>query len=131
MLEGIMTLLGRLNSYLYVPYQFLQVVGYRLVGKRCVYQWGKCGVKPVEPVTRKQYLLGVLFPVAVFWTILIFQAILHAYLYYRYYPTAFWIPIIFGLLPAIALGPYFHLVVLDMLRVRRLLKNKLDTPTIV
>lgn len=31
--------LNRLATYLYVPYQCLQIVGYRLVGKRCDYQW--------------------------------------------------------------------------------------------
>lgn len=114
--------LEKLNGQLYRPYQFLQVAGYRLAGQACHYRWGKYGVKPAGPLTRRQQLVVGCFPAAMFGLILGFQAGLHAGLYALYHARVPWVPLIFGVLPALALGPYFHFVIFDVLRVWRLLK---------
>lgn len=116
-------MLDQFASYLYIPYQFLQLMGYRLVGKPCHYQWRKYGVKPIGPITPKQRLVGGLFPVAVFWVIVILQAILYVYLHYLFHTSAPWIPVVFGLLSSLGLGSYFYLVIFDVLRTWRFLKQ--------
>ena len=53
--------LNRLATYLYVPYQFLQILGYRLVGKRSNYQWRKYRPEPIGPVTFRQHFIALIF----------------------------------------------------------------------
>jgi hypothetical protein len=32
--------MGPIEGYLLIPHELLHIVGYRLVGKRCLYHWG-------------------------------------------------------------------------------------------
>lgn len=78
----------RLNqwvSYLYVPYQFLQAAGYRLVGKQCDYRWRKYRPEPIGPTTPVQHLIASAFPTAVCCIILALQVALALYLFKQYY----------------------------------------------
>jgi hypothetical protein len=51
-----------IHGLLLLPYQFLQIIGYRLVGVHCHREFGHFGVEPLKPVTQAQYLIGKLFP---------------------------------------------------------------------
>ena len=54
--------LNRLATYLYIPYQFLQILGYRLVGKRCNYEWRKYRPEPIGPTVPLQHFFALIFP---------------------------------------------------------------------
>lgn len=55
-------MITRIEGYLLIPHELLHVIGYWLVGKRCAYHWGNNRVKPVGPLTRRERLVGLLFP---------------------------------------------------------------------
>lgn len=57
---------ARLAGYLLIPHEILHVLGYRLMGRRCVYRWGDSQVIPPKTVTRPERLVGMLFPFAIF-----------------------------------------------------------------
>lgn len=115
--------LNRWAGYLYVPYQFLQALGYRLVSKPCNYQWGQYGVQPIGLVTRPQHVFAGLFPTAVCCAILTLQFILSIYLFARYYsPQSPWIVVLIAVQP-VPFSLYAYLMIFDMLRVRRLLRS--------
>ena len=116
--------LDKFHCYLYIPYQSLQVLGYWLVGKRCDYQWGKSVVKPLGAITRRQQLVGLLFPVAVFYLILAVELVIATYILLRYYLLMPWLIIPLAVLAALPLSPYFYQVLFDTWRVYRLLKNQ-------
>lgn len=61
----------RLSGYVVMPHELLHVVGFRLVGKQCEYRWGNHYVTPIEPMTGRERLVGMLFPFAVFFVLLI------------------------------------------------------------
>jgi len=58
-------MLRQLEGLLLIPHELLHIVGYRLVGKRCIYRWGDPCVTLAGPATRNERLIGVLFPFAV------------------------------------------------------------------
>lgn len=58
--------LSRLEGYFLIPHELLHVVGYRLVGKSCRYHWGSHFVTPLDPLNRRERLVGMLFPFGVF-----------------------------------------------------------------
>lgn len=88
--------LNRLVMYLYVPYQFLQIVGYRLVGKRCGYQWRKHRPQPIGPMTPMQHVVALIFPTVVCCTILVVQIALASHLVIWYYtPQTSWPAFVF------------------------------------
>ena len=64
-----------LAGYLLAPHELLHVVGFRLVGKQCQYRWGNTYVTPIGPMTRRERLVGMLFPFTVFFALLIGFAI--------------------------------------------------------
>ncbi len=66
----------RLGGYLLIPHELLHVLGYRLVGKRCQYQWGNPYVTPVGPMSRGVQLTGMLFPFVVFFLLVTIFVIL-------------------------------------------------------
>ncbi len=55
-------MITRIEGYLLIPHEMLHVIGYRLVGKRCTYRWGDNRVTPIDPLTRGERLVGLLFP---------------------------------------------------------------------
>lgn len=57
-------MITRIEGYLLIPHELLHVLGYRLVGKRCIYRWGDHRVRPVGPMSRNERLVGLLFPFA-------------------------------------------------------------------
>jgi hypothetical protein len=123
MLAQIIAKVDQYFVYLYVPYQGLQLIGYRLVGKQCAYIWGRSRVKPIGPATLKQHLAGLLLPVAVFGLILVLELALATYILLLYYTAIPWIiiPLVIG--AAIPLSPYFYQVVFDIWRAYRLLRT--------
>lgn len=58
--------LSPVEGYILIPHELLHIVGYRLVGIRCKYQWGGRSVKPIGSMTQKMRLVGMLFPFAIF-----------------------------------------------------------------
>jgi hypothetical protein len=52
----------RIEGYLLIPHELLHVAGYKLVGKRCLYRWGNRYVTTLDPMTRDEELVGLLFP---------------------------------------------------------------------
>lgn len=115
--------LNRLATYLYIPYQFLQIVGYRLVGKHCDYRWRKYRPEPIEPATLPQHFIALIFPTIVCFTILAVQVVVASYLVVWYYtPQAPWPVFIFFIqpIPFCLCGAF---MLLDFLRLRRLLSE--------
>jgi hypothetical protein len=112
----------KIADYLYVPYQFLQLMGYRLAGKQCAYQWRKYRPEPIGPTSRVQHLIAGIFPTAVCCIILALQIFLSLYLFILYYsPQTPWIAL-FVLVQPIPFSLYGYLMIFDFLRLRRLLK---------
>ena len=68
--------LSRFGGYILIPHELLHVVGYRLMGKECRYEWGNSYVTPIGRMTRRQDLIGMLFPFTVFLMFLTSFAIL-------------------------------------------------------
>ena len=62
-------MVSKLEGYLLIPHELLHVVGYRLVGKQCRYRLGEPSVMPLGSLTRRERLVGILFPFAVFVTL--------------------------------------------------------------
>lgn len=115
--------LNRLATYLYVPYQCLQIVGYRLVGKRCDYQLREHRPEPIGPAAPLQHFVALIFPTAVCCTILAVQIIVASYLVAWYYtPQTSWPVFIFFIqpIPFCLCGAF---MLLDFLRLRRLLSQ--------
>ena len=52
----------RIEGYLLIPHELLHVIGYKLVGKRCSYHWGQHYITTLDPMTRNEELVGLLFP---------------------------------------------------------------------
>jgi hypothetical protein len=85
--------LNHMVTYLYVPYQFLQILGYRLVGKRCDYRWYKYRPEPIGPTTSLQHFIALIFPAFICFITLAVQVILVSYLVVWYYsPQTPWRP---------------------------------------
>src|SRR5687767_3469129 len=58
--------LNHLLGYLAIPHELLHVLGYRLVGRHCVYHWGHSYVTLLEPLSLHHRLVGLLLPCFVF-----------------------------------------------------------------
>ena len=114
--------LNQLVSYLYLPYQLLQIAGYRLVGRQCEYQWGTYRPEPVTTTSRFQHAAALLLPPLVCCLVLALQIIVSLYLFARFYtPQNPW-PVLFVLVQPIPFSLYGGWMILDLLRLRRLLK---------
>lgn len=61
------TIWEKLEGYLLSPHELLHVLAYRLIGKRCHYQWGDHQVRSLQPKTRREKLFVLLFPFVVCW----------------------------------------------------------------
>jgi hypothetical protein len=115
--------LNRLVMYLYIPYQFLQIAGYRLVGKRCDYQWRKHRPEPIGPTTLAQHCIALIFPTLVCCAMLVVQIILASYLVIWYYtPQTPW-PVFVFLSQAFPFCLYGAFMLLDFVRLRRVLSK--------
>lgn len=58
-----------IEGYLLIPHELLHVAAYRLIAKPCAYQWGQRSVRRLAPLTRRERLFVLLFPLAVTWGI--------------------------------------------------------------
>lgn len=58
-------MLWKLDGYLVIPHELLHVAAYRLIGKRCAYQFGDHAVRSLEDRTLNQRLFCLLFPLLV------------------------------------------------------------------
>jgi hypothetical protein len=115
--------LNRWVAYLYIPYQVLQLWGYRLAGKQCCYHWTKYGVQPIGPTSKAQHLGAGIFPSLVCGLILVGQLVLAFYLFALYYtPATPWITL-FVIIQPLPIALYGYLIIFDFLRVRRLLRE--------
>jgi hypothetical protein len=120
--------LNQLATYLYLPYQLLQIVGYRLAGKQCDYQWRRYRPEPIGPTTRTQHFVASVFPTAVCCTVLAGQIILALYLLVRYYsPQTPWL-IFVVLVQPLPFSLYGALMIFDFLRLRRCAKQQKSGP---
>lgn len=63
--------LKQLFGYLAIPHELLHIVGYRLVGERCAYQWGNSYVSPLGEMPRWKRFVGKLFPFIIFFSLTI------------------------------------------------------------
>jgi hypothetical protein len=59
--------LSRLGGYYLIPHELLHVLAYRLIGKRCHYEWGNYYVQSLQPKNRRESLFVLLFPFAICW----------------------------------------------------------------
>jgi hypothetical protein len=115
---------SRLGGYLAVPHELLHVAGYWLVGKRCQYQMGDFQVKPVDPMTLKERLVGVLFPFVIFSTICFISGVLSgfAYSYNLNGGSLFWFIFLTGL--AVVSGSYAGTAIGDLRKAYLLILDK-------
>jgi hypothetical protein len=58
-------MLWKLDGYLAIPHELLHILAYRLIGKRCAYQFGDHGVDALEDRTFNQRLFCLLFPLLI------------------------------------------------------------------
>lgn len=113
--------LNRPVTYLYLPYQFLQVAGYHLVGKLCNYHWRRYRPEPIGPTTRLQHFIASVFPTVTCCVILILQIVLALRLFGWYYsPQNPW-PLFLVLVQPLPFSLYGYLMIFDFLRLWRLL----------
>ena len=110
------TKLEKLEGYIGIPHELLHVAGYRLVGKRCYYRWGEPFVTPVTPLTRREQVVGLLFPFCVFSLVFLLLALLSGLILASYAETAAGPPAWVSLLAGLALlsGIYACLSVGDL-----------------
>lgn len=66
----------QVEGYILIPHELLHVLGYRLVGQRCKYHWAQPYVTPVQPLSRRQDLVGTLFPFLIFSILVLIFALL-------------------------------------------------------
>jgi hypothetical protein len=59
--------LSRLGGYYLIPHELLHVLAYRLIGKRCHYEWGNYYVQSLQPKNRGEKLFVLLFPFVICW----------------------------------------------------------------
>jgi len=116
------TRLDRLAGYLYVPYQALQLTGYYLVGSRCRYRWGCYGLQPVDYLTPRQIIIGTAFPTLILGLMALIQFAGSVYLALAYAPQTPWLLLPLAIQPAFPISLFVSFIMLDMLRLRRLLK---------
>jgi hypothetical protein len=113
-----------LEGYLAVPHQLLHIAGYRLVGKQCVYRLGKPYVLPVGTMTRRERLIGILFPFITFCTIFLVSSLGASLALTFFEPTTIpWWGFAFFLLAVIS-GLYTFFSTGDLRQAYQLLHNK-------
>lgn len=117
------TELDPINRYLYMIYQSLQIAGYRLVGARCKYEWGRTRVVPVKPVTRRQRLVGLLFPTVVFAIIILIEYIVG--LVFLVASPSLGLLFLLSVLIGGSLSPFIFPIIFDIRRARRLFRYSL------
>jgi hypothetical protein len=114
-----------LSGYLLIPHELLHLIGYRLVGKRCRYQWSNPYVTPLEPASRTERLVGILFPFLIFTLLFIICAVLSAKAYLQVMQqsqVSFWFILWTGL--ALLAGVYAGTAITDLRKAYLLIFKK-------
>jgi hypothetical protein len=116
--------LEKLEGFLAIPHELLHVVGYRLVGKKCSYRLGKLYVLPSGAMTRRERLIGLLFPFVIFCTIFLLTTfgVAVGVTYYDLAKTPWWVLVLFVL--AIISGIYTFFSTGDLRQAYLLLHKK-------
>ena len=118
--------LGKFEGYLLIPHELLHIAGYRLVGKRCVYHWGEPYVIPVGPLTRRQRLVGILFPFVVctvlFWLLTFLSGVILMIVSHRQGNLLLWLIPLFSL--CMVAGAYAGTSLSDLRKAYCLIRNK-------
>ncbi|HXW01113.1 MAG TPA: hypothetical protein VEC93_22055 [Anaerolineae bacterium] len=118
--------LKKLEGYVGIPHELLHLVGYRLVGKKCRYRWGDPYVKPIGPLTRRERLVGLLFPFGVSSLIFLGLTLLSGGIF-AYYARQVMRPPLWAFLPgllALLSGAYACLSVGDLRRAYLVITGK-------
>jgi hypothetical protein len=115
---------ARLGGYLLIPHELLHIVGFRLVGKRCEYRWGSAHVTPLEPMSRREQLVGMLFPFIVFALLFVICTILVGLIYGQGVRDGSFGLFIFGLIVMQILALYTGTTLVDLRRAYLLVFNK-------
>ena len=115
---------SRLGGYLLIPHEFLHLIGFRLVGKQCQYEWGRSYVTPIEPMTRRERIVSMLFPFSVFAFVFIICAILSGLAYGQAMRDAsfFWFILWMG--AALVMGFYAGTAITDLRQAYLLIFDK-------
>ena len=115
---------ARIGGYLAIPHELLHIIGFRLVGQRCVYQWGQPHVTPLGSIPAWKRLVGRLFPFAVFLTLLIVFTILSGLAYSQALRSGSFFWFILWTSLAYVAGMYAGSTVGDLRRAYLLIFNK-------
>ena len=128
-------MINKLLAYLLIPHELLHLAAYRIMDKQCVYEWGKPYIKLMEPVTRRERLIGLLSPFvgcSILSIILIipFNIGTYYYIYRQASISVLFISLLFGLLTIIAIYNVLASIG-DLQKAHQLLNNKpLDVTTL-
>jgi hypothetical protein len=112
--EGEIMMAEKIYGLLILPYQYMQMIGYRLSGIPCRYEFGVFGVKPLTPTTRSQRLVSKLLPLVTLGIGWIMQIGIAVYLARLYQTTLPLVPFLFMLLSTPPLALYTHYVRFDL-----------------
>jgi hypothetical protein len=118
------TWVSRVEGYILIPHELLHLLGYRLVGRQCEYRWGARSVRPVGPLTRREQLIGLLFPFLVFALLFVIFALLSGLTYGQVMQagSTFWF--LFWTLLALIIGVYAGSAITDLRKAYLLIFNK-------
>lgn len=104
----------KIYSFLILPYQYLQIIGYRLAGVPCRYEFGTFGVEPLTPLTRAQRWLSKLLPLLAVGAGWVLQITITVYLARQYQASLPVIPLLFVLGSTPVLAFYTHFLRFDL-----------------
>lgn len=104
----------KIYGFLILPYQYLQIIGYRLAGIPCRYEFGTFGVEPLTQPTRPQRWLSKLLPLLVVGIGWIVQIAITVYLARQYQASLPFIPLLFVLCSTPVLAFYTHFIRFDL-----------------
>lgn len=107
-------MVDKIHALLLIPYQLLQLIGYRLAGVQCRYEFGSFGVEPRGQATYTQHLVGKFFPTVIIFLGLILQIATGVYLARMYQASIPFIPLLFVLLSTPPLALYLHYARFDL-----------------
>ncbi len=115
---------ARLAGYVAIPHELLHVLGYRLTGQRCTYQWGNSYVTPNGPMPLWAHLIGDLLPFAVFALLFFVSTVLAGLAYGQALHNGSYLGFILWTGLAVAAGSYAGTTVDDLRQVYLLLRRK-------
>ncbi len=112
------------EGYLLIPHELLHVLAYRLQGKSCQYQWGQAYVSPVGPLTRREKLIGLLFPFVVFLILFLMGCILSGLAFAHFKQGGHWAWFLIFTGFCLLVGLYLGSTITDLRQTYLLWQNK-------